>query len=304
MDENERHNSEQKKTTQELVEQFGVDYPIEDIDSPENPRLGEVAALDAELMGSHQSLSEEGFREIVENGGVIISHVGPGNKLISEASLVLTSVEGGSSPLERGLPEWLAYCDGAAVSKDYRGKGLQKQLLNAREAVAKEEGKEATAASVRQRNVTSIKSMIKCGYIMIADAPHYYGDEVEDARVVMLKDFELGNPFEDLDSNHEMLEDSLRGIVEPSGIQEKLASGSDVISIAVQQSDELDEVYNQAVATLLRNGYIGVACNDIDIGDSDSERSDAMTFVKLESLPPDVAEAIKLRQEEIQSIVG
>lgn len=304
MNENETQNNELAKTTQEIVEQFSVDYPIEFIDSPESPRLSEVAALDAELFGSHQSLSEEEFREIVEKGGVILSHVGPGNQLISEASLMLTSAEDGPSSLERDLPEWLAYCDGAAVSKEYRGKGLQKQLLNAREAVAKEAGKEASAASVRQKNVTSIKSMMRGDYIMLADSPHYYGDEPKDARVVMLKDFELGNPLKELDSDHEMLENSLRGVIEPSAIQEKLDSGADVISIVVQQSDEVDEVYNQAVATLLRNGYIGVACSDIDIGDSDSERSDAMTFIRLESLPLEVAEAVKLRQKEVQSIVG
>ncbi len=303
MNENETQKQELTRTTQEVVAQFGIDYPIEVINSPESPRLAEVAALDAELFGEHQSLTEDEFREIVEKGGVILSHVGPENRLISEASLMLAPNEQGLSSLERNLPDWLAYCDGAAVAKEFRGKGLQKQLLNAREAVAKEANKEATAASVRQRNLASIKSMIRGGYVMIADAPTYYGDKPTDARVVMVKDFQIGNPFAELDSDHEMLEGSLRGVIEPSSVQEKLATGADVISVSVQQSDDVDETYNKAVAILLRNGYVGLSCNDIDIGDSDSERADAMTFVKIDSLPTENAEAIRLRQKEIQTIV-
>lgn len=304
MDIHETNEHNISKTTQEIVAQFGNDYPIEIITSPESPRLAEVASLDAELFGEHQSLTEDEFREIIEQGGVILSHVGPDNKLISEASLMLTSNEQGPSLLERNLPHWLAYCDGAAVAKEFRGKGLQKELLNAREAIAKEANKEATAASVRQRNLASIKSMIRGGYIMIADAPNYYGDRPTDARVIMMKDFQIGNPFTELDSDHEMLEDSLRGVVEPSSVQEKLSAGADVISVSVQQSDDVDEDYNQAVASLLRNGYIGVSCNDIDIGDSDSERADAMTFVRINSLPIESAEALRIRQKDLQTIVS
>ena len=290
---------------QELVARYGVEYPIEVIDSSESPlRLAEIAALDGQAFGGHVTLSEDDLKHIFNNGGVILGHTETDGRLITEATLVLNVNEKGPSPLERQLPGWLGYCDGAAVSKDYRGKGLQKQLLLARHEVAKASDKEAVAASVRQANVTSIKSMIKTGYVMIADSPHYYGTDTTDARVVMLHDFKIGNPFAELDSDHEMLEDSLRGVIEPGQLQEKLSSGADIISLTVHQSDETDEEYNKAVATLLRNGYIGVACSDIDIGDSDSERADAMTFIKLGSLPVDTAESLRIRQKEVQAIVG
>lgn len=304
MDEQELVNVEPQQSMQELVAQYGVEYPIEIIDSPESPRLAEIAALDAEAFGGHVTLSEEDLRHIFGNGGVILGHTETDGRLITEATLVLNSDQEGPSPLERNLPEWLGYCDGAAVSKDYRGKGLQKQLLLARHEVAKSSGKEAAAASVRQANVTSIKSMIKTGYVMLADSPHYYGTDITDARVVMLHDFNIGNPFTELDSDHEMLEESLRGVIEPGQLQEKLSAGADIISLAVHQSDDTNEEYNIAVATLLRNGYIGVACSDIDIGDSDDERADAMTFIKLDSLPLETAESMRIRQKDIQAIVG
>ena len=186
MDERESANIEPQQSMQELVAQYGVEYPIEVIDSPESPRLAEIAALDGEAFGGHVTLSEEDLKHIFNNGGVILGHTETDGRLITEATLVLDADEKGPSPLERNLPEWLGYCDGAAVSKDYRGKGLQKQLLLARHEVAKSSGKEAAAASVRQANVTSIKSMIKTGYVMVADSPHYYGADISDARVVML----------------------------------------------------------------------------------------------------------------------
>ena len=304
MDENETIIPEPEQQIQEIVKQFGTDYPIEVMDNPESPRLAEVADIDAEAFKGQKKLTQEDFMHIFQNGGVILGHVGPDNKLISEASLLLATDPEGSSILERNMPGWLAYCDGAAVIKEFRGKGLQKQLLLAREEVAKLSKKEASGASVRQNNVASIRSMISTGYVMIADSPHYYGENDKDARVVMLKDFGIGNPFKDLDSDHELLDESLRGVIEPNNIQDKLAEGADVISVAVIQSEDVNSEYNRAVATLLRNGYIGVACNDIDIGDSDSERSDAMTFVKIDSLPLEVREPLRLRQKEIQSVVG
>lgn len=304
MDENGSQNIEPKVNLQELLLQFGADYPIDVVDSPESPRLSEIAALDAEAFGEHQTLTEEDLKHILSKGGVILGHTEHSGRLISEATLILNANPKGPSLLECGLPEWLGYCDGAAVSKEYRGKGLQKQLLLARHEVAKAFGKEATAASVRQTNVISIKSMFKTGYVMLADSPQYYGESPEDARVVMLNDFEVGNPFAELDSDHEMLDEILRGVIDPSVLREKLSAGSDIISLAVHQSDEVKEEYNMAVATLLRNGYIGVACSDIDIGDSDGERANAMTFIRFESLPLDAAEAIRLRQREVQSIVG
>ena len=132
MDEQELLNSEPQPNLQELVAQYSSEYPIEVIDSPESPRLSEIAALDAEAFGGHQTLSEEDLKHIFNNGGVILGHTEADGRLISEATLVLNSDTEGPSLLERQLPSWLGYCDGAAVSTEYRGKGLQKQLLLAR----------------------------------------------------------------------------------------------------------------------------------------------------------------------------
>ena len=291
-------------SSQEMAKQESQDYKIEVITDPRSPRIAEVAALDAKLFGEHKSLPAESFIGIMESGGAVLGHVSEGGALISEASIILNPVEDGDCSLERMLPSWLAYCDGAAVATEYRGLGLQKQLLAARETFAVKAGKEASSASVRQKNIASVRSMLAKGYIMISDAPRYYGSAPEDARVVMLHDFKLGNPFINLDTTHEMLEPGIKGVVAPQGVLDKISDNADIISIPTEQSDEVDEEYNIAINRLLSHGYIGVACGDIDVGDGDTTATHAMTFLRIGALPAEVAESVLDRKRELDNIVA
>lgn len=287
----------------EVLQQIETTFPIEIITDPESPRVQEVADLDAQLFGEHKSLPREAFAATISNGGAVFGHIGPGNKLISEASLILQAApETGECPLERSLPSWLAYCDGAAVSRDYRGRGLQKELLLAREKIAESVGMEASSASVRHRNVASIRSMFKCGYVLGGDAPGYYGNTAEDDRVVMIKQFGIENPLEDLD-----IEEAARGvdykqITSLEEVDQKITGSSDIIALVTVQSDEVDEQFNHALSALLRSGYIGVSCHDLDNGDSDGDQESALVFVKLATLGP-IAESMAPKLSELQQVL-
>lgn len=285
----------------EILDAVETAYPLEIIVDPDDPLLESVAALDAGLFGPHKSLSREDFSELVEKGAVVYAHR-DGEALISEATLVFNKDPEGDSSLERGLPSWLGYCDGAAVAENYRGKGLQRELLQARELTAKEAGKEATGASVRHRNLASIRSMLRSGYVMIADAPSYYGEGIENDRVVMLKDFSFQNQLEALRSDSDALEDSLQGMSSIDELDELLSKNTPLITLGVEQNDAVDSSYNQAVAKLLRNGYIGVSCHDLDVGDSDGERSNAMVFVLIDSMQG-VKDSIRAKQQEVQTLL-
>src|SRR6478735_3453801 len=103
MDENQELVTESQKSLQEIIAQVGSQYPIEVINNPESPRIIEVAAVDAEVFGAHKSLTEPEFREIIRQGGVILGHIGPEGKLVSEASLVMSANTTGLSQLERNL---------------------------------------------------------------------------------------------------------------------------------------------------------------------------------------------------------
>lgn len=294
--------SSEQTNISEVIKQIESSLPIELIQDPNSPRIPEIASLDAESFGAHKSLTAEDLSGIIAKGGVLFGHISPEGKIVSEATLVLNADSEGLSTLERSLPAWLAYCDGAAVSQSHRGKGLQKELLTAREKVAEVKGKEASAASVRHRNLSSIRSMLRNGYVMIADAPGYYGDGEEDDRVVMLKQFSEDNPMSSLTIEHQALEIDHKGITQPVDVADKIDSNADVIGLPVQHSDEVDGHYNTAVAALLRNGYTGVACHDLDIGDSDGERESVMVFVKLDTLGS-LADKFSQRQSELQDLL-
>lgn len=293
----------QAQTIAEALQHMETSFPIEIISDPNSPRVQEVADLDAKLFGEHKSLPKEAFAAIIENGGAVFGHVNPDNKLISEASLILNAAPAtGECPLERALPSWLAYCDGAAVSTEYRGRGLQKELLQAREKIAESVGKEASSASVRHRNLSSIRSMLKSGYMIAGDAPGYYGDAPEDDRIVMMKMFGVDNPLEGLDIQEAALGVDHKGINGLDEVGGKIQGGSDIISLVVQQSDEADGQLNEAMSDLLKNGYVGVSCHDLDIGDSDGDRESALVFVKLGTLGA-VGEKFGAKQQELQIVL-
>lgn len=299
---------EQPQSSEAREKRAGSTITLEIIDNLENPEhlraIEEVAALDAELFGRHKSLSAEDFTSIMKNGATIIAHRAEDGKLVSEASLIFNKDTNGSSTLERGLPDELAYCDGAAVSKNYRGKGLQRELLAERERIAKEAGKEGITASVRQRNVASIRSMLNRGFVMISDAPGYYGDDPEDDRVIMLKRFDVPNYMEELRSDHEALDEGEAGVLLPDEIIARVAEEPPLISLSIEQSDDIDTKTNHAMATLLNSGYIAVSCHDIDIGDSDGERSSALTFVRIDSLPRGYAGSLEDTRQKIGQVVN
>jgi hypothetical protein len=144
--------------------------------------------------------------------------------------------------------------------------------------------------------------MLRNGYSMIADAPGYYGDGIDNDRVVMLKRFDLENSLDHLSIDDDSLPNTLQGLTEPTAMDDKIASGADVIAILTKQSDEVDSVYNLTVSKLLRSGYAGVACNDLDVGDSDGGRESAMVFVRLATLGEN-AELSSQRQSELQTIL-
>jgi ribosomal protein S18 acetylase RimI-like enzyme len=275
--------------TSEHVSQRPVDVTLEVITDPASSIITEIARLDQELFGTHKSLSEEDFSSILANGGMLFAHLNQNGIAISEASLVLNPSEQAETAIERSLPSWLAYCDGAAVSEDYRGLGLQKDLLRARESAAKDAGKEAIGASVRHRNLASIRSMFSAGYVMIADSPTFYGSSPEDARIFMLKEFSIESPAASHGLNFKV---------------GKLVLAQNAILVPTVHSDEIDEDYNKTVGLILGNGYIGTSCGDIDDRSVNALRLSAMIFRPLGSMTESCGDAYAARQEQLKAIIG
>lgn len=252
--------------------------PIEVIRESDHPLLTEVAGLDYRAFGEENSFSESEFRELIDNGAVVFLQRTLGGSVVSEAMLTLEAHEQSSVLLERGLPPWLAYCAGAAVDESHRGQGLQRELLMVREAAAQAAGKEGVASSVRQKNLASIRSMLKTGYLVTCDAPGLFGAGEQGDRVVMLRLFGVDTSAAEVD-------------------------GEQLVELEVTQSDEVDSQYNAAVGRLLRDGYVGVNCRDFETGPTGGERTCLMTFAQTDHVAAKQSRLIKDRVAELQTIL-
>lgn len=293
----------------EITSEFGEVYEeaglsLEVYGRENEKEITEVALLDQEIFGEHKSLPKEGFMRIVENGGYVLGVRDRGGRLLAEASLVLNNnPESGDSQLERQLPDYMAYCDGAAVHQSQRKKGIQKWLLRSRESKAAEAGKTVMSASVRHRNIPSIKSMLKEGYVVVCDAPHYYGEGAEDSRILLVKVMEEANPMDALRADEEGIDFEHRGVTGLKDIDLAISEREDIISLEFQYSDEVDESFNGGVAKLLRSGYVGVSCHDVDIGDSDGERSSVLVFVRRDTVAGGPFDIIARIQDDLHNEV-
>ncbi len=258
-----------------------------------DPRIAAVAALDRDLFGPHQSLDEAALRALLAAGGLLFVHQDPGGELVTEAALVLGANPAGPSALDRRLPPGLGYCDGAAVAPAWRRKGLQQALLRAREEAARARGLEGLCASVRHGNLASVRAMARRGFAMAVDSPRHFGRRPQDARVVMLKMFEWMPDAE-----------PARAVppgpaLAPAQVAPRVADRCPVIELAARQGDAVDPVHDAAVASLLRAGYLGVACVPAATGGG----TFVLRFVRGDTLAGPGAARLRAAQVEVQALV-
>ncbi len=278
-------------------------YSMEAYDIDSKDYLAEVAALDAELFGQHKSLPVEGFVSVVENGGIVLGIRDGTGSLVGEASVILNnSPEDGDSQIERSLPSNMAYCDGAAIHPSARGKGLQRWLLRAREMVALAAGKELISASVRHRNLASIKSMLREGYFVVADAPHYYGDSTEDARIFLVKVVGSPNPMNMLTLDYNDSASMIAGITDPTTVPQSMSERRDIIALSVENSDDVDEHFNSQIALLLRGGYVAVNSHEIDLQGNIASKNSAIMFVRVASVESELFDKLSDIQRLLHNI--
>lgn len=279
------------------IEAIDSTYELVAITESTDARIEEAARLDQELFGSHLGLSEDDYRQTLQRGGMVFGHQAEG-VFISQSVFVSTADRDAPTILERHLPEWLAYCDGSAVVQEHRGEGLQRELLQSREIVAKMIGKRAICAAVRDRNLASMRSMLREGYVILAAAPGLYGNEPEDDRVVMFKNMLAEAAFVPDDASTRELGQLAET---PDQVDAEIAQGTERISLAVTSGRLSDPGHTRSVTSLIRHGYAGVRC--VDVATGGSERSCKLEFVRLDALPESSARALRTYQETLQRLL-
>jgi ribosomal-protein-alanine N-acetyltransferase len=77
-----------------------------------------------------------------------------------------------------------AHLHNLAVKKEYRGKGLAYNLMEAMKEIAGKNEALAQTLEVRESNTEAIKLYRKCGFVVKGIRPQYYTDTREDAMIM------------------------------------------------------------------------------------------------------------------------
>jgi [ribosomal protein S18]-alanine N-acetyltransferase len=77
-----------------------------------------------------------------------------------------------------------AHLHNLAVRKEYRGKGLGFNLMEAMKEIAVKNQAVAQTLEVRESNIEAIKLYQKCGFVVKGTRPLYYTDTHEDAMIM------------------------------------------------------------------------------------------------------------------------
>lgn len=230
---------------------------------------GALAEFDNVLFAGYHHVPDDFYNKLFQAGAWVIGHVKDDDvnrdSIVSVASYFSRPSANSEAPrLERELPEWLGFLDGAAVRKEYRktltGLDLHGDLIDRRLKKAEEDGKTAVAAAVRPDNVTSVSNLQSHGISLAVNAKNFYGWRFSDQRVIALG--LLAAPIK------------------------RTGTGADrvwaVDSLEVRHNSEELGFYRK-VGELLLAGNMAYSClNAPDAGPTDPRRPSTMLFA-----PPD-----------------
>jgi ribosomal protein S18 acetylase RimI-like enzyme len=147
----------------------------------EKSELNDIAMLDNEAFGEHQSISSELLFDIFKQRGILVYR--DSGKIVAYSLCVFKS-NFLSTPI--GEMDVLFY--GTYVRPYFRGQSIGKALALAQESKAIEMGKNNALLSVRPENHVSILMRLNLGFEIEKYIPHYFGNnEEQDGRFVLSK---------------------------------------------------------------------------------------------------------------------
>lgn len=233
-------------------------YDLVTIQKPDSPFMVEIAAIDA-LVFPGKSLSVEGFRKFVSNGGVLFCHVDRINsEVVSSCSLQTKPDPEATSERERSLPNLIGYCDAAAVAPGHRQQGLHRELLRKREAYARSINMRGLIAAVYSWNIPSMRSLLDSDFFINDRKQRFYDDQPDSSMLMAVRDFKRPNPGKNISS--ELIQHAIdRSLIEPLDVTSKSTQLDDIIAFRIRYGVP-DTRRDDTIDWLVHNGYVGVLC--------------------------------------------
>lgn len=274
----ESHLEEQPKITVKLV-------GIKDLNL-----LEKIAKTEREAFSYEINVHD--FQKMIERGESVIVVYSNG-QLAGHATVIMDADPHNSKPITRKLPEESSWAYGAVVVPEFRGKGLQKRLLEERIKLAIENGKETLMGCVRLENGASLRNIASTGGRILAFSPDFFVPTENPTRLIFEIDATLLKEKTEQINKKEALTPQMA--LEAAEKEEKK------IILTVKDGGEQDFEAEEAAAQILSHDYVGTNIETLSTGEG--SRCNGVLFRHLSSFPPEVAKCLRERKEKIQKLL-
>ncbi|HEV7702540.1 MAG TPA: GNAT family N-acetyltransferase [Candidatus Paceibacterota bacterium] len=254
--------------------------------------LTKIAEIEREAF--RYKIDAHDFQKMIERGELVIVVYSDG-QLAGLATVIMDADPHNSKPIARKLPEESSWAYGATVIPKFRGKGLQKRLLEERIKFSLENGKETLMGCARLENGASVRNITSTGGRILAFSPNFFPDGENPARLIWEIDTTL--PKEQQEQTHKK-----EGLT-PNMALEAAEKEEEKIVLTVKDGEKKDVEAEEATARILSKDYIGTSIQTLSVDDATGSRCNGVVFRHLSTFPPDVAKRLLERKKKIQEIL-
>lgn len=266
------------------------------IDASDRESLFGVVALEQRVWGRVLHTVDELARKIKQ--GVAISAIHSGGKIIGTASLLAESDKEGSTPIIRNIPKDSVYAFGTAIDSVFRGRGLQKRLLENRVEAGWRLNKETMLGCVRPENGASMQNILSAGGRIIAYSSNFVSNNRYPSRLIWEIDMTLPTLSQEFVDKKD-LEIPVSTLAALKREDEKIL----FLTHSGEENNPIDHDRQRVIQEILLHNYIGVGIQTLYTDDAGG-RVNGIIFRHLSSFPSDAQKRLAWRKKYIDNLIS
>ncbi len=268
----------------ESVSTNKLEVVVKTLDASNNKAILEMIAFE-EKMWRHITTEKERAEEAekIASGKILVSVVYSGDQIVGIGSMLVESDPESSVSIKKRLPKESSYAYGVAIDLAFRGRKLQKILLEKRIEMARQLNKKTIIGSVRPENGASLRNIINTGGRILIYSPDFFSNEENRARLVWEIDTTLPKETQEF-------------------TEEKDTQFPDIV-VNVKSGEEVDTEAQKKIAQILSGDYVGVNVKILDKDDEGIPTDNTIVFRHFSNFSPEVAERLRGRKEKVKKIL-
>lgn len=270
--------------SQESVPKNKLEVVFKTLDANNHDAILEMIAFEEKAWG-HMTTKEEIAKEVkqIASGKVLVSVIYNSNQVVGIGSILMEAAPESSVPIKKRLPKESSCAYGAAINPAFRGRGLQKTLLEKRIDLARQLNKETIIGSVRPENGASLRNITNTGGRILAYSPDFFPNDENRARLVWEIDTVLLNETQEF-------------------IEKKDTQFPDIV-VDIKSGEEVDAEAQKTISKILSEDYVGISVQILHKNNAGIPTSSAIVFRHLSNFSPKVGKRLHERKKKIQEIL-